>query len=209
MAQPGDRRGVAFAAIVVVIAAVGIYLTMWPDSGEPDAGKAPAGHTTTVSPAAPSKPLATASGKPFDIYSYLPMTKEQLAAASDLAERFTAAYGTFRYDEEPSAYVDRVKVFTTAEFGNVLARTRTSPGTVERDRADELVAAGTAKMKEIRQVEKSSVIFVVTGTQQITAKSGNKQVVDDYAVTVSQMGADWRVFDLQPADAGQDGDTQG
>ncbi|MCA2225860.1 hypothetical protein [Nonomuraea aurantiaca] len=209
MAQPGDRRGVAFAAIVVVIAAVGIYLTMWPDSSEPGTGQTSAGHTTTVSPAAPSKPLATASGKPFDIYSYLPMTKEQLAAAADLAERFTAAYGTFRYDEEPSAYVDRIKVFTTAEFGNVLARTRTSPGTVERDRADELVAAGTAKMKEIRQVEKSSIIFVVTGTQQITAKSGNKQVVDDYAVTVSQMGADWRVFDLQPADAGQDGDTQG
>ena len=99
-------------------------------------------------------------------------------------------------------------MFTTS-FGNVLARTRTSPGTVERDRANELVAAGTAKMKEIRQVEKSSIIFVVTGAQQITAKSGNKQLVDDYAVTVSQMGSDWRVFDLQPADEGQDGDTQG
>ncbi|MBT2230884.1 hypothetical protein [Nonomuraea sp. NEAU-A123] len=209
MAQPGDKRGVAFAAIVAVIAAVGIYLTMWPDSGDTDAGQPSAGRTTTVSPAAPSKPLATASGKPFDIYSYLPMTKEQLAAAADLAERFTAAYGTFRYDEEPSAYADRVKVFTTADFGNVLARTRTSPGTVDHDRADEVVAAGAAKMKEIRQVEKSSVVFVVTGTQQITAKSGNKQLVDDYAVTVSQMGSDWRVFDLQPAGDGQDGDIQG
>jgi hypothetical protein len=209
MAQPGDRRGLAFAAIVVVIAVVGIYLTMWPDSGEQAAEQPTAGRTVTVSASPPTKALATASAAPFDIYSYLPMSKEQLAAAADVAERFTAAYGTFRYDEEPAAYVSRVKAFTTADLANVLSRTLTSPGTVERNRADEVVSAGAAKMKEIRQVEKSSIVFVVTGTQQITAKSGGKQLTDDYAVTVSQLGSDWRVFDLQPADDGQDGDPQG
>ncbi len=52
-------------------------------------------------------------------------------------------------------------------------------------------------------------MFVVTGTQQITAKSGTRQLVEEYAVTVSQLGADWRVFDLQPAGEGQDGDPEG
>ena len=39
MAQPGDRRGLVFAAIVAVLGAVGLYLTMWPDSREPAAGQ--------------------------------------------------------------------------------------------------------------------------------------------------------------------------
>ena len=43
MAQPGDRRGVAFAAVVVMLAAVGLYLTLWPGSEEPAAVQAPRG----------------------------------------------------------------------------------------------------------------------------------------------------------------------
>ncbi|MFI6598888.1 hypothetical protein ACIBHX_21740 [Nonomuraea sp. NPDC050536] len=203
MAQAGDKRGVAFAAIVVVVAAVGIYLTMWPTSDDPSTEQPVAGPTTSSS-VAPSKPLATASGAPFDIYSYLPMSKQELAAAADLAERFTASYGTFRYDEDPAAYLARIKVFTTPELGNVLAKTRTSV-----DTADQVVATSTAKMKQIRQVSRTSVVFVVTGTQQLTGKSGTKQQADDYAVTVSEAGNDWRIFDIQPADDGQDGDTQG
>lgn len=211
MSTTGDKRGLAFAAIVVVIAAVGIYLTMWPSSGDDDgdAGNPAAGATSAAPPTPRGTPLATASGAPFDVYSYLPMTKEQLAAAADLAERFTAAYGTFRYDEDPAVYADRVKVFTTADFGNMLARTLTSPGSVEQNRADEVVSTTTARLKSIRSVEKTSVVFVVTGTQQIAAKSGAKQLAADYAVTVSQMGTDWRVFDLQPAGEGQDGDSEG
>ncbi|MEV0149497.1 MULTISPECIES: hypothetical protein [unclassified Nonomuraea] len=210
MALSGDKRGLAFAAVVVVIAAVGLYVTMWPGSGESSEEEPVAGRTPSAVVTVPrSTPLATASDAPFDIYAYLPMSKEQLAASADLAERFTAAYGTFRYDEDPAAYADRVKAFATADLGAVLARTLTSPGTVERNRADEVVSTATAKVKEIRSVEKTSVVLVVTGTQQITAKSGNKQLTDDYAVTVSEMGTDWRVFDLQPAGEGQDGDTTG
>ncbi|SEK41742.1 hypothetical protein [Nonomuraea pusilla] len=204
MVQPGDKRGVVFVVIVIVIAAVGIYLTMGPDPGEPAESSTPQAAAT---PAATSRPLATASNAPFDIYAYLPMKKEQLAAAADLAERFTAAYGTFRYDEDPAAYADRIKAFTTAELGTVLTRTLTSAGTVQQNRDDQVVSTTTAKLKEIRQVERTSIVFVVTGSQQIAARSGARQAVNDYAVTVSQNGADWRIFDIQPADEGQDGDS--
>ncbi|SDI80544.1 hypothetical protein [Nonomuraea jiangxiensis] len=205
MAQPGDRRGVAFAAIVVVIAAVGIYLTMWPDSGEePEAGPVPSAVATAPAPS--STPLATASAAPFDVYSYLPLNREQLAAAADLAERFTAVYGTFRYDEDPAAYAQRLKAYTTAELGGILTRTMTSAGTVEQNRNDEIVSTATGKVKEIRQIDKSSVVFVVTENRQVTAKSGNQQVTDDLAVTVSQLGTDWRIFEVLPATQGQDGD---
>jgi hypothetical protein len=50
---------------------------------------------------------------------------------------------------------------------------------------------------------------VVSGTQQLATKSGTRQLAEQYAVTVSQLGADWRVFELRPAGEGQDGDTEG
>jgi hypothetical protein len=208
MAQPGDRRGVAFAAIVVVIAAVGIYLTMWPDSEDPARPAPGAGHATSV-PAASSTPLATASAAPFDVYSYLPMKKEQLSAAADLAERFTAAYGTYRYDEDPAAYAGRVKAYTTAELANDLTRTVTSAGTIEQNRNDQIVSTATARLKEIRQIEKTSIVFVVTASRQVAALSGDKQLTEEFAITVSQLGADWRIFDIRPAVEGQDGDPEG
>ncbi|MEV6031250.1 hypothetical protein AB0L65_08875 [Nonomuraea sp. NPDC052116] len=208
MVQGGDRRGVAFAVVVVVIAAVGIYLTMWPDSEE-QAGPGQEPARVVSAPAPSSTPLATASAAPFDIYSFLPMKKEQLAATADLAERFTAEYGTFRYDEDPAAYATRVKAYTTAELGNELTRTMTSAGTVEQNRNDQIVSKATARLKEIRQIEKNSIIFVVASARQVTAKSGNQTAQEEYAVTVTQSGADWRIFDIRPATEGQEGDTSG
>ncbi|MEW9553545.1 hypothetical protein [Nonomuraea sp. NPDC050783] len=205
MAQPGDRRGAAFAVIVVVIAAVGIYL-MWADREDPPEQAAQAAPPTRVAIVTPT-PLATASDAPFDVYSYLPMKKEQLAAAADLAERFTAEYGTFRYDEDAAAYAARLKAYTTPELGDLLTRTLTSAGTVEQNRDDQIVSTATARLKEIRQVEKGSIIFVVTGERKVTAKSGDKRLAEEYAVTVSELGSDWRIFDIMPADQGQDGDT--
>ncbi|MET8867244.1 hypothetical protein ABZW11_30240 [Nonomuraea sp. NPDC004580] len=208
MAQPGDRRGVAFAAVVVVIAAVGIYLTMWPDTPDQEPAESPAARATS-SAVVSSTPLATASAAPFDVYSYLPMSKEQLAAAADLAERFTAEYGTFRFDEDPAAYAARLKAYTTPELGNTLARTLTSAGTVEQNRNDQIVSTATARLKEIRQVEKNSIVFVVTATRQIAAQSGDEQAREEYAVTVSQSGSDWRIYDILPSTKGQEGDTSG
>jgi hypothetical protein len=215
MNEGGNRRGLVFAALVVMLAAVGIYLTMGSGSGDEQRDSAePAGVGRTVlgsqeqvSAAAP-RPSATASNAPFDVYSYLPMTKQELAAAADYAQRFTAEYGTFSYDEDPATYGSRLEGYTTNEFAEVLLRTVTSPGTVEANKADQVVSVGTARVKEIRQVNSASVVFVVVGTQNVTARSGTKERVEEYAVTLIEVGTDWRVHDLQPADSGQEGDDQ-
>jgi hypothetical protein len=215
MNEGGNRRGLVFAVLVAMLAAVGIYLTMWPDSGDEQQSLAePAGVSRTVlgsqeqaSPE-PPRPSATASNAPFDVYSYLPMTKQELAAAADYAQRFTAEYGTFSYDEDPATYGSRLEGYTTTEFADVLLRTVTSPGIVEANKADEVVSIGAARVKEIRQVNSASVVFVVVGTQNVTAKSGVKERTDEYAVTLIEVGTEWRVHDLQPADSGQEGDDQ-
>ncbi|MFI6391230.1 hypothetical protein ACIBHY_21735 [Nonomuraea sp. NPDC050547] len=208
MAQSGDKRGVVFVAIVAVVAAVGLYVTMWPGDEDP-APAAVATGSAAPSVTVSSKPLATASDAPFDIYDYLPMSRKQLAAAADLAERFTASYGSFRYDEDPAAYADRVKVFTTGELAGFLTKALTSPGTIEQNKTEQTVATATAKMKEIRQVGATSIIFVVTSTQKLSGRSGTSERAEDLAVTLTPVGNDWRVFDVQPAGDGQDGDPEG
>ncbi|GLW07422.1 hypothetical protein Misp01_25520 [Microtetraspora sp. NBRC 13810] len=210
--QAGDRR-VVFVGLVVVLAAVGIYLTIGGTGGgeseaEPVAEQAAQSQGARQEQVTAPEPtvVPTASGAPFDIYSFLPMTKEQLSAAADIAQRFTAAYGTYRFDEDPAAYATRLQGFTTAELGADLARTVTSPGTIEQNRAEQLVATGSAQVKEIREIDRSSVIFVVTGTRQVTTKAGPANRTEEWAVTLTQVGDGWRVYDIQPADAGQEGD---
>ncbi|MBB2913461.1 hypothetical protein FHS43_004765 [Streptosporangium becharense] len=215
MTEGGTRRGAVFAVLVAMLAAVGIYLTVWSGPGDdPRTGAGPTGADRTVAgsaqapPAEPARPAATASNAPFDVYSYLPMTKQELAAAADYAQRFTAEYGTFRHDEDPAVYGDRLKGYTTEEFAAVLLRTVTSAGTIEANKADEIVSVGSAKVSEIRQIDSASVVFVVVGTQDVTARSGTARRTAEYAVTLIQAGTEWRVHDLQPADSGQEGDDQ-
>ncbi|GIH98976.1 hypothetical protein [Planobispora takensis] len=217
MSEPGGRRGVVFAVLVAVLAAVGVYLTMSSGSPGSEAGERPRAESAGVgrtapatarASAEPSRPEATASDAPFDVYSYLPMSKQELAAAADYAERFAAEYGTYRYDEDPVAAGERLRGYATAEFGDTLVRARTAPGFAEANSADEVVSAGSAKVKEIRQIQDSSVVFVVTATEQITAKSGRRDRTDEYAVTLVPVGSGWRVHDLQPAADGQEGDDR-
>ncbi|GAA3442196.1 hypothetical protein [Planomonospora venezuelensis] len=212
MADSGGRRGVVFAVLVGVLAVVGVYLTLsGPESGqEPLPAPVGAGRTVPGAPvsAEPSRPAATASDAPFDVYSYLPMSKQELAAAADYAERFTAEYGTYRHDEDPVAYGERLRGYATAEFADALVRSRTSAGFAEANRADQVVSTGSAKVKEIRQIQDSSVVFVVVATEQVTAASGPRDRTDEYAVTLVPVGSDWRVHDLQPAADGQEGDER-
>lgn len=212
MVQVNDRRGLVFAGVVVALAAVGIYLSMRPASGGSD-GDERAGVPAVVSTAPAAPPSGGASPGPavspgsFDIYGLLPFTREQVAQAADAARRFAVGYGTFRYDEDPASLAERLKGFTTAEFGAILARDVTTPVTVERNRTDQVISEGSARLKSIRDISEGSIVFVVTTLQHITAKSGPQELSADYAITLTQVGAEWRVFDMQPADSGQDGDT--
>ncbi|MEO3812038.1 hypothetical protein ABGB17_23830 [Sphaerisporangium sp. B11E5] len=211
MAQLRDRRGLAFAGVVVALAAVGIYLSLRPASPGPGDAAAPPERSAAVvtpGPAAPpaGSPAPRISPGTFDIYRYLPLTREQIAAAADAAQRFAASYATYRYDEDPVSYAERLKAFTTVELGTVLSRDVTTPALVEQNRAGQIVSAGSARLKGIRDIADGSVVFVVTVVQRITAKDGPQERSADYAVTLTQVGAEWRVFDMQPAELGQEGD---
>ena len=207
-----DRvKMVAFAGLVAVLAAAGIYLTMSPppQAGRDEPGERAVSATTAVSTPAPSPaPSRVATTPPtFDVYAYLPLSREELGAAADLARRFTAAYGTFRHDEDPVTVAERLKAFATQELGEQLTRAVTDPAAVQQNRADQVVSQGSAKVSLIRDMSAQQVTFVVRLTRRVTDTRGQREENDDYAVTVIRVGDDWRVYDIQPASAGQEGDS--
>ncbi|HEY9522124.1 MAG TPA: hypothetical protein VIR33_02700, partial [Thermopolyspora sp.] len=144
-----------------------------------------------------------------DVYGYLPLSKDKIASSADMTQRFVLSYATFRYDEDPISYAERLKAFTTNEFGESLTRTVTSPALVQRNKNDQIVSHGSARVKTIRDMTSHSIVWVVSATERITATSGPSQRTDDYAVTLIRSGDAWRVYDMEPADAGQDGDSAG
>lgn len=217
--QRSDRgRGLAFAGAVVVLAAVGVYLTMFPPTSDSAPGDDPAASTAEQATRTARPPTGGASSSPvprqvattptaFDVYAYLPLSRQELGAAADLARRFTESYGTFRYDEEPTAFVERLKAFATDEFAGQLTRAMTDPALVRHNRAERVVSRATAKVETIRDMTADQVVFVVGSVRHVTDKSGEKDERDRYAVTTVKAGSDWRVYDLELADVGQDGDT--
>ncbi|MBP2707105.1 hypothetical protein JOL79_25290 [Microbispora sp. RL4-1S] len=206
----GDRgKALAFAGAVVVLAVVGLYLTMSPSSGDDQAGQpAETSSPAAAQAAAPVPSQVATTPATFDVYAYLPLSREELGAAADLARRFTASYGTFQYGEDPAAVANRLKGFATDEFGAQLTRAMTDPATVNQNRTDQVVSRATAKVATIRDVSASQVIFVVDSVRHVTSRNGEQDKNEQYAVTVIKMGSDWRVYDLQLAADGQDGDTE-
>jgi hypothetical protein len=124
-----------------------------------------------------------------------------------MAQRFTAAYGTYRYDEDPAEYGKRLRPFVTDQLLTDLERSAAAPGVIDERKREQVVAVGSASIDSIRDIAANSVIFVVTGTQQLTTAAGQSEDSKRWAVTATRDGGTWRVYALEPADTGQQGDT--
>jgi hypothetical protein len=57
-------------------------------------------------------------------------------------------------------------------------------------------------INSLRAFGPSSITFVVTISQEITATNGRNQVTAQYAVTVTSAGTGWQVNDIEQASAG-------
>ncbi|RSN64120.1 hypothetical protein [Actinomadura sp. WAC 06369] len=204
------QRKIVFAGLVAVLAAVGVYLTVaGPEraTGEPD-GAPTAAAPAPSEPASPPPGIRTAvNPDDFDLYRLLPFSRAEFATAAEVAQKFVAAYATYRYDEEPRKYDERLSPLVTEQLRGELARAHASAGLVAQRRQDRTVATGTASLDRVRDIGDNSIIFLVTGTQTVTA--GGKETGENkrWAVTVVRDGGSLRVYAFEPADAGQEGDT--
>ncbi|GAA2421406.1 hypothetical protein GCM10010191_36020 [Actinomadura vinacea] len=204
------QRKLVFAGLVVVLAVVGVYLTVAAPDDDTEGGAAPT-PTATAGPTGPASPppgiSGTVSAGSFDVYRLLPFSQQEFATAADLAQRFTAAYGTYRFDEDPKVYGDRLAPMVTAALLAELRRGEASPGKIDLRRQQQVVAEGSATLDRVRDIEDNSLIFLVTLKQQVTKGGKKGQESQQYAVTVSRDGGSLRVYAFAPADEGQAGDT--
>jgi hypothetical protein len=200
------QRKLLFAGLVIVLAAAGVFLTI---GGGGHGRHARAGHaatpTPTVPPAAVSAPPVTGpspSPGSYDIYSMLPFTQKDFNTAADVARRFTAAYGTYRFDEDPKTYVDRFRNMVTPDLATQIQQGASAPGVLAQRKQDQEVSTSDARLDSLRDIAKDQLIFLATGKQHITQGGKTSDSSLQYAVTMTRSGGGWVVFAFAPADQG-------
>jgi hypothetical protein len=203
------QRKLLFAGLVAVLTLAGVYLTL--ATPEQDADRPEPRPSTPAGPSGPAAPppgisSAVTPGN-FDLYRLLPFSQQEFAVAADLARRFTAAHGSYRFDEDPKVWVGRLAGMVTDQLRGELERAFSSPGLLDERRRLQTVATGTATLDRVRDIEDNSIIFLVTGKQQVTKGGRTAQDSRRYAVTVARDGGSLRVYAFVPAEEGQEGDT--
>ncbi|GAB2837861.1 hypothetical protein GCM10027176_47840 [Actinoallomurus bryophytorum] len=201
------QRKLLFAGLVVVLAAAGVFLTIGGGSHR-HAGAGRTGTptpTATASQAGASAPPAagsTPSPGSVDIYSLLPFSQKDFSTAADVARRFTAAYGTYRYDEDPATYVARLGGMATPDVATQIQQGAVAPGVLAQRKQDQEVSTSDATLDSLRDMAKDQFIFLVTGRQHITKGGKTSDATQQYAVTMTRSGGGWVVFAFAPADVG-------
>jgi hypothetical protein len=203
------QRKFLFAGIVVALVVLGLWLS-WPRPDTKPVAHPSVAATSDVVPTqagpAPGITAATVAPDTFDIYRLLPYTKTEFATAASVAQRFTAAYGTYRFDEDPQTYLARLRPFVVDQLFTDLAKAATTPGELDDRRATQTVAVGSASLNSIDDIGNTSIIFLVTGAQQVTKNGTASQESRQFRVTVQRDAAAWKVFAFEPAAVGQVGD---
>lgn len=207
--SPGQRKA-AFAAIVIVLVALGAFLLAARAASTPPArpaagqGNAHATRPATAAPAGPASaaPVTPPSAAGVNIYRLLPFSQADLAQAIGVAERFGSQYGTYSYQQSASSYVAGLRGLATPQLTATLARSYATPGVAQVRVKQKQVSSGQGRVTSLRAFGPSSLTFVVTVVQRITESQGRSQLSTRYAVTVTGGTGHWQVSDIQLASAG-------
>jgi hypothetical protein len=209
MEKASAQRKAVFALIVVVLAALGVYLFMpgalgagrsSPPSATPHQAPRSA-PSAAPSPSGAAPAAATSPGAP-DIYQWLPFTRGELASAARVVTEFSDAYGTWSYSQSTAAYVATMSDLVAPGLSQVLAQGYSVPGVASTRSRQKQVSTGSAVINSLRAYGPSSMTFVVTITEKITDSAGRSQTSTQYAVTVTGVAGSWQVSDIELASAG-------
>jgi hypothetical protein len=212
---PGRQR-LLFAAVVVLLVALGIYLIGPGRSPAP----APAAATSPASAlpagslsAAPAVPPAVASPAPVpvtpakdaNIYDWLPFTQADLAKAAGVTLAFAAADETFSYTDTPASYAARLSGLVTSDLGQTLESQFAPPGETPRRTQQHLVSASSGSIVRIASfgaAPQDSITFVVTITVRTTASGVTTSTPTQWNVTAVTVPGGWAIHDIEPAGVG-------
>jgi hypothetical protein len=214
------QRKLAFAAVVLVLAALGAFLII-PGTllgrgastshgravglSQPLSGASPSpgqGSPPPSSPGGLGSTPAPGTGTGPDIYAWLPFSQAGLAMASDVVRRFAAAYASYSYTQSTASYERQMNGLVTAQLAAVLGRGFGTAGVAQIRTQQKQIATGAGQITAIRGFSASSITFIVAISQKVTGTQGTKRVTTSYAVTVVGAATNWLVEDLQLASAG-------
>jgi len=206
--SPGQQKAV-FALVVVVLAALGYWLIV-PRVSHSNAQAQPS-PTPSPSASVPSPPASVptavtttpASAGGVDIYSWLPFTRQGLAAAAAVTQKFLVDYNTYSYTESAADYVARMNGLITTQEATTLKGLYATPGVAKIRTDQKQVSTGTAAITALRSFGPSSLTFIATGTQHLATAKGTSNGSAQYAVTVTGSGTSWQVSDIELSSVGQ------
>jgi hypothetical protein len=206
--SPGQQKAV-FALVVVVLAALGYWLIVpRVNHSHAQAQPSPNPSATQSVPSPPSSAPPTATTSPasasgVDIYSWLPFTQQDLAAAAAVTEKFLVDYNTYSYTESAASYVGRMNGLITTQLASTLRGLYSQPGVAKVRTDQRQVSTGTGVINSIRAFGASSLTFVATGTQHLTTSKGTSNGSAQYAITVTGSGSSWQVDNIELSSVGQ------
>ena len=206
------QRKLAFAVIVLALAALGAFL-LWPRSSPAPSQAAPGPTTHGVAstpapgPVSPAAGSPAASGPAANIYQWLPFTQADLTEAARVVRQFSADYATYSYTESADRYVGRMRGLVTPTLAASLARSYATPGVAQARSRQKQTATGSGVITTLRAFGASSLTFLVTLSQktfttQQAGKTTAHKASNDYAITITRSGSGWQVNDIQLASAG-------
>ena len=137
-----------------------------------------------------------------NIYSWLPFTQQDLAAAASVAVRFSVDYDTFSYTESASGYVGQMAGLITGQLASTLRAAYQIPGVAKLRTSQKQVSTGTAAIDSLRAFGPSSLTFIVTAGQHLVTPDGTTSGSTQYAITVTGSGGSWQVSDIELESAG-------
>jgi len=155
---------------------------------------------TTARPAAIASPQPSAAAT--SLASLLPFPPARLQAAASLADRFTAAWDSWSWQQPPVAWLAALQPMAAASLEPALAQAAGDRGVLAQRTAARQTARATVTALAIRDLTPGSVTVTATAAQVITSSSGTSRATAAYAVTLTPEGSGWLVWDIEPADAG-------
>ena len=201
------QRNAVFALIVIVLAALGYYLvvpalTHSHRGGQATAPPTAAGQASSTAPAPAAPAASPAAPQAVNIYSWLPFSQQDLAAAASVTVRFSVDYDTFTYAESASGYVGGMAGLVTGQLASTLRADYQVPGVARLRTGQKQVSTGTAVIDSLRAFGPSSLTFVVTAGQHLVSSHGTTSGSTQYAITVTGSGGSWQVSDIELESAG-------
>ncbi|GAA3741572.1 hypothetical protein [Salinactinospora qingdaonensis] len=208
----GQQR-LVFGVLVLILIVFGVYLMLGGFDGG-DTAEEQQGDENTTSESAQQQeaatpvPIPTTALEDANVMDWFPFDEQEFRAAAAVAQSFAVAYGTVDYSKTPEDYYDRLEEFATEDYAKSLARNSGASALWGEMSEKEAVAEGSANIDSVRSFDDSSIVFLINAQSITQDEDGSQQDLGEFAITMVQNGGEWKVYDFQPADAGNFGDPQ-